>query len=261
MAAWLELAHQVEWLSPKRLSVRVEPEPLRLPPELREAVDRFWEEERRRSPHFFRGPLLTVLRVELGNVVEVEAGFTDFAHYLFSRSHRGDPRLNGFRVRPVFAAAIPVTHDGYLIAALMGRETARPGRIQAIGGSAVPCEVKSGRFLAESSAAREMGEEVGFEPGVGGVRSGGVVGATLDQDGNIAVAVRFDLDFDLREARDRIGAYLAGIIAEGTVPELAGVVGLPWGEAGVAALDRRSEPSVRYLRRMLTAAELRRGPQ
>lgn len=260
MAAWLNLAEPVEWFRPEQLTVRVDSEPVRLPQELREAVDRFWEAEVALHPQFFRGPLLTVRRVILSNRVEVVAGFTDFAHYLFSRAHRHDPRLDGFRVRPLFAAAIPVTADGYLIAALMGRETARPGRIQAIGGSAVPHEVRAGAFLAEASAGREMEEEVGFEPDRDGVRLRGVAGATLDEDGSMAIAVRFDLGFDLDESRARIAAHLARIASAGQVPELAGVVGLPWGQAGLAALDRRPEASVRYLRRMLIADALRRRP-
>lgn len=244
----------VEWIPGNRLKIKVEKDPVRLPGWMAAAVDRYWEETVKDRPHFFRGPVLTTTGVHKGrDAVTIRCAFTDFAHYWFSKTmHDGDR----FQAHPLFAAAVPITTDGKLIFARMGENTARPHRIQAVGGMALPEEVSAGTFLAETSAVREMVEEIGMDR-ADLASPPQTVGATLDEDGSVAVAVRCALALSEAELKERVERFWEELTRLGQDPELEALIALPWGQPGVEAVVERGLDTVRYVSGFLTAAELK----
>lgn len=245
----------VQWMADSALKVRVKTKPWNLPPDLAQAVDRYWVKTvMPLHPTFFRGPVLSVTGIDKGPPVRIRARFTDYAHYLYSRDFL--PVHHPYRVRVVFAAACPVSRDGYLLAARMGPATTRPGWIQAIGGSPVPSDVDQGIFDPVRSVARELWEETGVSLEDGRIGAVEVCGATHDLNGSVAIAVRIDWH---RPAADFVAAaarHLDALGQAGKLPELSGVVAIPWGRSGLLWLKQWSGPHVRYLTRYLLAPEL-----
>ncbi len=246
----------VVWVPAARFQLSVERDPVVWPPSLEVAVDTFWHEDiERHSPQFFRGPVLSLSQIHWGASVEVKAAFTDYAHFLYSRRHGvGDASLV---IRPLFAAALPITADGYLVVCKMGSKTQRPGRIQCIGGTAIPSDVDGLKFRASRSASREMLEEIGMADDDPSLTSRGVVGATVDPRSGVAVVVAYDVDQTWEAFQARVATFLARERKRGKVTELDGVVRLPWGHAGIEALAKLGDIGPRYLRCLLTAAEVR----
>lgn len=250
----------VEWIEDGEVSIHVEPGPLALSPSLREAIDRYWEEEvRTRHPEFFRGPLLTVRKlVKQHGQATVYAQFTEFAHYLYSRAclSPDDPS----RVRVLFGAGCPVTRDDRLVVGIMGPRTARPGWVQTVGGAAILEDVEEGRFLADRSVRRELREEVGIAADDAlWVRKMETLGCTVDANGSIAVVVRIGLSLTADAVLAEIRRFIRRVRDEGGEPELTDVAALLPGPEGLRQLEAMRRPTVRYLRKILETNRLFAG--
>ncbi|MCL4520969.1 MAG: hypothetical protein M1415_05200 [Firmicutes bacterium] len=243
------------WVPKERLQVSVASGRLCWPEPWEARVDVFWREEiEKTSPQFFCGPLLTVLGITWEATVQVQAQFTDYAHFLYSR--RYGQGMAELAVRPVFAAALPITLDDRLVIGKMGAGTHRPGRIQCIGGTAIDGDVKGGGFDAETSADREMLEEIGVGRGDESLSERGVVGATVDPEGGVAVAVAYDVHQSWPRFRRRIESFFLREREEGRTTELDEVLAVPLGTDGIAQLNAWGDVGPRYLRRFLTVPEI-----
>lgn len=252
-----EASHPITWVNGGRVRIDVQPGRVVLDANLQQQVDAYWHEVVEfASPQFFRGPVLTMTRVTWEPTVVVEAAFTDYAHFLYSRRHR-DALSPEDRVRPIFAAVLPITQDGLLVVCKMGSKTARPGRIQCIGGTAIESDVVDRHFRAEVSARREMREEIGIGAEELMIRERGVIGATVDPDGGAAVVVTYDVGQSWQRFRDGVRQYLNAERNSGRTTELEDVVGIEWGERGLQSLVTLGDPGPRYLRTLLIAPELR----
>lgn len=245
----------VAWVPRDRLRIEVQSRPIRWSGDWERRVDAFWHDEIKPvSPQFFRGPVLAACQVHVGTTVSVTAAFTDYAHFLYARRHpSGLPEM---AIRPIFAAALPILDDGSLVICKMSARTERPGRLQCIGGTAIPSDVKDARFCAEVSASREMLEEIGVDRHDEILRERGAVGATVDPHGGVAVVVAYDVLRPWSAFQARIEAFLDVERAHGRTTELEGILAIPWGERGMARLHALGDVGPRYLRRLLTAEEL-----
>lgn len=240
----------VDWIPATKMTVLVDSEPIRLPGWLKRAVDHYWQQQSTVRPSFFRGPVLTVTGVaRYADCVEIRSQWTDFAHFWFGRNLPVDAR---YQVHPLFAAACPITSDGFLVWARMAPETSRGGRIQAIGGAPLREEVRGRHLLAESAALREMAEEIGVHAWELG-QPARWVGATIDADTSVALAVRVDLACTWDHLYHRVHRYLG----EQTNPELDDILGVPWGSPGLAALALQEAQVYRHVSALLQAPELK----
>lgn len=238
------------WHADARLTVQVGDEPWTLNPEMQRAIETEWETLRDR---FFRGPVLSLVGVQPTVAgTKLDARWTDYAHFLYS--FRQIPIRHPAYVRVLCAVACLVTSDGYFLAGQMGMHTARPGWIQAVGGSAEPGEVVAGRFDAVSSAVRELREETGLdveEPGL--VADFGVAGYTQDErDGSVAIGVKILLNLTHRDAIARFQEFRS----KRSVTELDDLAAIPLGPEGVQWLTAYAGSKVRYLSALVQAPEL-----
>lgn len=240
------------WHPAADVRVRVDPRPWSLELVHHRAVDAFWDLVQDEEPQFFRGPVLSVTGVaDEGDSPAICTRWTDYAHFLYS--HRYWSADHPAYVRVVFAAACLISRDGSLLVAEMGAKTARPGWIQAVGGSAEPSDVSEGLFDPIRSVRHEVAEETGLDLGDPEVaQSIHVAGYTEDlRDGSIAVAVKIRLALTHAEVRQRFMARPVG-----PDPELSDLLVLPLGREGTVALKSLGRPTVRYLHALLQAPEL-----
>lgn len=245
----------VEWIPASSLTVVVQPEPLALPRWLQQAIDAHWQTVVREHPYFYRGPVLSVVAAARhGAQRQVLARFTDYAHYLFSRHL---PLADRFRVCPLFAAACPITREGYLVVGQMAEATARPLLVQAIGGTATPADVEGTSFLAEGSALRQLHEVLGIDPARELAGPARLVGAAFEPGYALALAVRIDLPWDWPTLEARTARYWAARQARQPMQEHSRLLALPWGEAGLEVLRSAQWEAARYLESFLTEPSLR----
>lgn len=232
------------WVEDGAVEVFVDALPLRLPDEVQKAVEECWTRETAVSPHFFRGPVLSVQRVEeRTGGSRIYAAVTDYAHYLYGRNlPEGDP----YQVRVLFAAACLCTCDHCLIAGVMSAQTSRPGWIQAVGGSADAGDIVGGRFLPVVSARREAREEVGLDVAEAACR---VRGYTQDGAGRVAIAVEMRVPDTADEVARAFREHARHPLAD---HELEDVVPVPLGPGGLRVLNSRPGRVVRYLKTLVT---------
>lgn len=241
----------LSWIADSGLTVKVAATPMILPVEQKDLIDTHWAESQRQDPQFFRGPVLSlhsIQRDHTGWCLTTE--FTDFAHYLYSREHfmPDDP----YWVRVVFAAALVVSCDRQVLAGVMAEDTARPNRLQSIGGAATWEDVVDGHFDPIRSASKELQEETGLAiPQLGLVRPPQVLGCTVDPNGSVAIAVGYLSRLPMSEIMQSVALSWA----KRPDPELSQVAAVALGSPGVKWLRSQSHRSVRYLERIVLELE------
>ncbi|MCL4352265.1 MAG: hypothetical protein M1318_06410 [Firmicutes bacterium] len=241
----------VSWIRDPKLQILVSDKLVTLPLELKTAVDAHWETTVVRQPHYFRGPVLSVETITFSGLQWiVHAKFTDYAHYLYSRFQL--PSSHPHRVRVLFAAALVISRDRFLMAGVMAQDTARPGWIQSIGGSPVFQDVTDGVFNPIRSTNQELNEETGLIPEALRLnRDPQVLGCTVDGNGSVAVAVGYFSRLTSVELKDLIHKSWGSARQIHTRRELAEVVAIPLGQSGINWMISRRERHVRYLERMV----------
>lgn len=238
------MSPSIGWTATNDVLIRVSRERWQLDARSLQEIDRYWDEVSRDRPHFFRGPVLTVLEVgeHPSGQVRVETRFTDFAHFLYSRRYL-EP-AHALHVKIVTACAWVLTADGFAILGLTHPESSKPNVIQPIGGAPSYVDVRQGYFDPVSAASRELAEETGLRPSPGNVR-----GFTTLANGSIAVAVRFDVPASWPETSARVDRHLR----QSTERELLEIHALAPG----ASLDSyHGYPVLQSVRDFLTAPEL-----
>ncbi|MCY0907345.1 MAG: NUDIX hydrolase [Sulfobacillus thermotolerans] len=233
-----------QWVPCDALTVVVDPLPMKLPGTVQGQIDQFWAEQKRRQPGLFRGSVLTVTHMDQGSAHHyLYTALTDYAHFLFAqRLNVDDP----YYVRVLFAAACVRTSDRSLIVGVMGSDTARPGWIQAIGGSADAQDIMDGLFLPIVSARREAREEIGLDVPY---EACAVKGYTVDEAGRIAIAVDMAIMATSQEILRHFRQYVQQPSAD---PELDDVLAVPLGPEGVDLLNNQPRPVVRYLKTLVS---------
>lgn len=241
----------VSWIRDPELQILVSAKLVTLPPELKATVDAHWDSILIRQPHYFRGPVLSVETMTFSGLQWIiHAKFTDYAHYLYSRLQLSSS--HPYRVRVLFAAALVMSHDRFLMAGVMGPDTARPGWIQSIGGSPIFQDVTHGVFNPIRSTNQELKEETGLSPETLWLnRDPQVLGCTVDGNGSVAVAVGYFSRLTSVELKDLIQQSWESAPQIHTRRELADVVAIPLGESGINWMRNRRERHVRYLERMV----------
>ncbi|PSR35293.1 MAG: hypothetical protein C7B46_01090 [Sulfobacillus benefaciens] len=241
----------VSWILDPTLQILVSSQLITLPPELKAAVDAHWDAILVRQPHYFKGPVLSVETITFSGMQwTIRARFTDYAHYLYSRFQL--PSSHPHRVRVLFAAALVISQDRYLIAGVMGQETARPGWIQSIGGSPVFQDVADEVFDPIRSTNQELKEETGLSPEALRLsRKPQVLGCTVDGNGSVAIAVGYFSRLTSVELKDLIKQSWKSTAQPHARRELADIVAIPLGQSGINWMRNRRERHVRYLERMV----------
>lgn len=121
----------------------------------RRKVEDYWDRVST-GGRFFNGPVLAALAFspeEADPVIDL--GLTDYAHYLYAAKDTA----HEFDCRAVFAAAVILTSDGFLLLGQMARHTSVPGQIQCPGGGV---ELGADRKPdARICCQREVAEELG----------------------------------------------------------------------------------------------------
>jgi 8-oxo-dGTP pyrophosphatase MutT (NUDIX family) len=143
----------------EHVDVALDPAPHPFETRHRPEIEANWQAEVAANPALFDGQMALLSRLDyrdgrLGGSCHA----IRYATFLYWRRVRPRPD-----VRHAFAHAMPVTSDGALIAARMGRKTANPGRVYFAAGSFEMADFTDGRVDVERNMMREVAEEIGLD--------------------------------------------------------------------------------------------------
>lgn len=127
---------------------------------LSKEIDKYWKETLQEKDFLYNGPVYSVSEVQdtdyemIFNLVE-----TDYAHYIYSKSHRSIPLCECCRTFAV--GSLIRSADDKIILGISGKYTEIEGIVQFIGGGIDQQDIIGHEFVAKRTALRELEEEVG----------------------------------------------------------------------------------------------------
>jgi 8-oxo-dGTP pyrophosphatase MutT (NUDIX family) len=186
----------------EQVEVRLDPRPHPFEEAHQAAIESNWARETAANPALFDGrmALLSRLSYRNGRIDGVchAVRYATFLHWRRVRPTRGAGHA--------FAHAMPVTSDGLLVAARMGRRTANPGRVYFAAGSFEPDDFRDGKVDLDRNMAREVAEETGLE--IGGLDRDASCHAWSGDAGTV-IFRRYRLPMTAAAAEAAIRAFIA----------------------------------------------------
>lgn len=146
----------------KPIIIPFQGEDVKLPEDLQQKIDTYWDELIASGRPYKRGEGFTVTEVkETKEALVVRVQKTDYAHYLYSQNI--DP-LGEQSVRIIHTAGAVITKDNYIIFGQMGPQTARADIYQLCGGGLDARDITpEGLLDADHNIVGEFQEELGID--------------------------------------------------------------------------------------------------
>ena len=186
----------------EHVDVALDPAPHPFEAANRIAIESNWETERATNPALFDGQIALLSKLAYRNRrLQGACHAVRYATFLYWRKVRPRPDTGH-----AFAHAMPVTSDGALIAARMGRKTANPGRVYFAAGSFEPEDFTGGKVDVERNMAREVAEEIGLD--LGGLDRDPHYHAWSGDTGTV-IFRRYRVSMTAAEADAAIGTFVA----------------------------------------------------
>lgn len=132
-----------------------------LPSEIQAKVDAYWQELVKKRPFFKRGSAFSVFDIcEKEDATEFRLALSDYAHYMYTREV-GLPEELAFN--NMHTACVIETADENLVFGLTGKNTAKAGIWQCVGGGLDQDDVEGCEINLEHNIKKELQEEVGID--------------------------------------------------------------------------------------------------
>ena len=211
-----------------------------LPPEIQAKVDTFWEELVREKPYYRRGEAFTVSSIcEKDDCVEVKVAATDYAHYVYTRAMRLPEE---YAFNNMHTSCVIETVDGVLVFGLTGKNTAKIGIVQCVGGGLDRDDVRGNEIDLEHNIKKELREEVGVdvndEKVVSNLKLSYLKYTFNEKFFSIAAIFYLKLKLSEKEFIAHYKEFEKELKEKGQVPELQKLICLPRKEAAIQELLR-----------------------
>ncbi|MFZ2188662.1 MAG: NUDIX hydrolase [Candidatus Moraniibacteriota bacterium] len=132
-----------------------------LPPKIQMKVDAYWKELLQKNAHYSRGEVFTVSSIqEDADKIEIKLSHTDYAHFVYTRDV-GLP--TEYACVNVHTSCAIETIDDVLVLGVMGKNTAKAGILQFVGGGLDYADVRGHEIDLEHNIVKELQEEVGID--------------------------------------------------------------------------------------------------
>ena len=135
---------------------------MNLPKDLRDKIDKFWEEQVKENPNLFNGEVWNVTKMEENKddiVLTIEK--TDYAHYLYDERHGIEEK---YACHNLAGGTYIVTKDGYAVIGELDDTTSYPRMMQVSGGGIdEKYDIVNGEFDLIKTAKRELKEELNLD--------------------------------------------------------------------------------------------------
>lgn len=145
----------------KKLTITYKDERVVLPKELREKIDKHWEEYVNKNPNLWNGDVTRVSEYsEVNNEIKILCQKTDYAHYLYEERN-GLP--NEYASVNISAGCLLETNDGYYLIGELDEKMSYPHMLQVSGGNVDKNDMENGVVDIMKTISREVMEEVNID--------------------------------------------------------------------------------------------------
>lgn len=135
---------------------------LKLPENLKNQIEDFWEKQIEENPHLFNGEVWSVTKFEeLPDKIKIGIQRTNYAHYLFDERIGIEGQYACYNLN---CGILLETKDGYYIVGEMAETTSYPKVLQISGGNLDQNDIKQdGEVDIINNVARELKEELNID--------------------------------------------------------------------------------------------------
>jgi len=146
----------------KPIEIILSKDKIKLPKELEENIDKFWEETMKENPNFYDGDDILVEKMEEEeNKIVLSAKMTQFSHYLYDE--RIGIEESDFWCSALWGGILLITNDNYFVLGEKAENTSTPLCLEDSGGSADELDVEDGKINIVKTIERELKEEMNLE--------------------------------------------------------------------------------------------------
>ena len=143
----------------KTVTLKFEDRKINLPNELKENIEKFWEEAIKRNPNLYNGEDYAVEKVtETEENIEMLVVKSNYAHYLYDE--RIGIEEEKYRCCSPWGGILLITKDDYFVIGEMDTTTSIPYGLQISGGGIDVADIENGTINIEYNIKRELKEEL-----------------------------------------------------------------------------------------------------
>lgn len=143
----------------KTVTLKFEDRKINLPNELKENIEKFWEEAIKRNPNLYNGEDYAVEKVtETEENIEMLVVKSNYAHYLYDE--RIGIEEEKYRCCSPWGGILLITKDDYFVIGEMDSTTSIPYGLQISGGGIDVADIENGTINIEYNIKRELKEEL-----------------------------------------------------------------------------------------------------
>ena len=146
----------------KTVVLRFEDREISLPIELKEKIEKFWNNAIKENSNLYNGQDYVVEKVnETQDKIEMLVVKSDYAHYLYDE--RIGIEEEKYRCCSPWGGILLITEDDYFVVGEMDKRTSVPYYLQISGGGIDIADIKDGNIDIHSNIKRELKEEVNLD--------------------------------------------------------------------------------------------------
>lgn len=146
----------------KSIEIIFSKDTIKLPKQLQEDIDKFWENTMKENPNFYDGDDILVEEIqEKEDKIILSAKKTKFSHYLYDE--RIGIEETKFWCSAIWGGILLITNDGYFVLGEKAENTSTPLCLEDSGGSADELDVENGKINIVKTIERELKEEMNLE--------------------------------------------------------------------------------------------------
>lgn len=236
--------------APPSILVKLSTNPIKLPEDIRNNHNRFWNEQISKNPALRNGEAFTITDIrQTPEKLEITVAKTDYKHYLYTMHH---PTCD-HPCKVIYSCASVITKDNHIAFGKMNQTTSTPGRLQFTGGGLEESDLRDSVFDIEENISRELKEEMGLDIHSLGTRS--FLPKFIKHKGSHdfwAVMYELSLDITAEELHEHFLNHNQNVIENGQQPEFDEFLLVPLEKEAVEAfLQNEQAPMVDYLAKAL----------
>jgi len=206
---------------PQQIQVLVDREGLKLPYDLQQSINAYWDIIAKEKPHLTRGEIFTISDMNwTEEELRITLQKTDYAHFLFSKGLSID---HTYRCRGVVANGVFLTSDGYFVIGEMNTHTSTPGRLQFVAGGVDRNDLKGDVVDMLGSLLRESQEELGVDLTDSNLAAR-VTPKFIVQWQSIALIYLIELVIDSRQLQLHYENFESTLFRDGITPEFSSII-------------------------------------
>ncbi|MED3571292.1 NUDIX hydrolase [Cytobacillus praedii] len=232
--------------APPSILVKLSKNPIKLPKDIRNSHNSFWNEQISKNPALRNGEAFTITDIrQTPEKLDITVAKTDYKHYLYTMHH---PTCD-HPCKVIYSCTSVITKDNHIAFGRMNQMTSTPGRLQFTGGGLEESDLRDSIFDIEENICRELKEEMGLD--IHSPRTRSFLPKFIKHKGSHdfwAVMYELSLDITAEELHEHFLNYNQSLIENGQQPEFDEFLLVPLEKEAVEAfLQNERAPMVDYL--------------